>query len=160
MAKPLVYLDACIFLRYIDAKEPHHNEAVRWLDEARARQLEIVTSVISIAEVAFSAQEKLGKALSVATERTIDELWKPGLVRIVEVSRFVATEARKIGRRALDQGLSKRVRGADTIHMATALVRRVDVIHTYDSDWKAYEPILGIQICEPKSTLLPFTGPS
>lgn len=117
---PAAYFDANVILAFV-SEEEHRAIVVRELlrqgDQGRRR---IYTSTLSIAEVAFGAQEKASRALDEETEARIDSVWqasgKP--VTLVEASTTTMRVARKLIRDAMVAG--SRLTAADAVHLATA----------------------------------------
>lgn len=56
--RPRIYFDANVFLAYIGNEEGRADTVQTLLDEARRGEIEILTSVLSIAEVANGAHER------------------------------------------------------------------------------------------------------
>ena len=52
-----IYFDANVFLAYVGNEQGRADTVQALLDEARRDEIEIVTSVLSIAEVAYGAHE-------------------------------------------------------------------------------------------------------
>lgn len=153
-----IYWDANCFLSYI-------NEDPRWLsvldilleDANIHRSIEIVTSVISVAEVAFAAVAKLNRALSPGEEAKIDGFWTSPGITLVEVNERVARLGREIKR---DDALKGRTgkRTADILHVATARFVRVQEMHTVDGDMKKYSNLYGFPIQDPYTPKMKLPG--
>jgi predicted nucleic acid-binding protein len=127
-----VYFDANVFLSLID------NEAARvptisgLIEECKLDGVEIVTSALSITEVAFAAAEQKASELSPAELAKINALWEPGSPFIVaELHQLVASDARDVIRESMIE-TSHTLKPADAIHLATAL--RVGATHFYTFD--------------------------
>jgi predicted nucleic acid-binding protein len=148
---PLIYWDADVFMSYI---EDHPDRAALielLLADARAGQIELVTSVITIAEVAYAASERIAGDLSPEMLQKIDGLWAPGApARVVEVYPLIASRARNLIRDGIPRGWSG-LRAHDAIHLATAQQLHADEIHTYDDKWSRYADVVGIPITEPRT---------
>ena len=130
----LVYFDPNVFLAYVCDEEGRAAMVAELLRKAAGGDLVIMTSTMSIAEVAYAAEEKMQRSLDDATEKRIDSLWVPGSpVSLVEASRRVLVEARTLIRKnlAADRG---RLTPIDAIHLATAMVERVDELATYETN--------------------------
>jgi hypothetical protein len=83
---PLLYWDADVLLSWVEDHPERSPLIGLLLGDARAGELEIVTSMISQVEVAFSATERMQRALSLEIETKINGLWEPGgPVKLVEV---------------------------------------------------------------------------
>ena len=147
----VIYWDADVFTSYV---EDHPDRAALielLLGDARSGKIELVTSVITIAEVAYAASERIAGTLSIEVLQKIDGLWAPGApVRVVEVYPLIASRARNLIREGLPRGWSG-LRAHDAIHLATAQQLKVSEIHTYDDKWPRYADVLGIPINEPRT---------
>ena len=149
---PVLYWDADVFTSWVE-KHPDRAPVVDLLlSDARAGEIEIVTSAITMAEVAYAASERLAGALSEDVLQKIDDLWAfGGPVRIVEVYPLIASRARNLIREGVPRGWTG-LRAHDAIHLGTAQQLRVDEIHTYESKWLRYADLIGIPINEPRTT--------
>ena len=145
-----IYFDANVFLAYVGNEEGRADTVQAVLDDVRRGEIEIVTSVLSIAEVAYGAHER-DHGLTEAGEEAIEQLWTPASpVTLVDVSQAVTRNARTIIREARKQGLSG-IRGADAVHLATARMFGCDEIFTYEVEARrtAWQQITGITVSEP-----------
>ena len=76
-----IYFDANVFLAYVGNEEGRADVVQALLDEGRCGQIEIVTSVLSIAEVAYGAHEidsgltEAGEDRSSVSTISWDDLW-------------------------------------------------------------------------------------
>lgn len=140
------YWDSNVFLSYIN-KIPERISAIEaMLDEAEQGKIEIVTSTVTITEVAFAATEKLGHALDAATEDALSALWEPP-IRLIEFHRLVAEDARSLIRAAIEKGES--LKPMDAIHLATAVRSRAAEVQTYDEQLRGRATTLGLLASEP-----------
>ncbi len=113
-----------------------------------SKTLVIVTSSVSITEVAFAQVEKDGKTLDLEIEAAIDDLWNDrSAVKLVEFNEIIAREARKLLRRAVESG--RHLKPMDAIHLATALNRQVDDFHTTDRKLQNGWQDLGFPVRDP-----------
>ncbi len=153
-ALPLLYWDADVFTSYIEDIPDRAPTIEGLLADARSGELEIVTSVISIAEVAYAETERLRAALSSDIEQKIEALWAVGSpVKVAEVYPLITSRARNLIREGIPRGWSG-LRAHDAIHLATAQQLRATEIHTYDGKWEKYSEAIGIHISEPHSDKL------
>jgi predicted nucleic acid-binding protein len=135
---PRYYWDACVFLSYVDGDEDRVADIEYFLRRAELSEIEIVTSTLSIVEVAFAKSERESRRLAEDVETTIDELWRPGSgVILAEFYPLVATDARALIRTGATRGWS--LKGPDAIHLATAARLKVAAVHSYDDKWPAVE---------------------
>ncbi len=149
------YWDSCVFLALIN-REPGRAVVVgELMESARKGEIEVVTSLLSVTEVAYAVIEKQSGSPSDATLIKIDKLWDhPSPVKLVEFHRLIAVSARDLMRRAVPKGLS--LKPPDAIHLSTASRHQCDEILTYDPKWAAYADLVGVQIREPVVAALPL----
>ncbi len=141
-ADPLrVYLDANVLLSYVNDAPERAVLVQSLLENAEDGKVELLTSSLSIAEVAYIGSDQ-EPGSGVDDEATIDELWTPDSpVKLAEFSRRVAHRARSIIRQSRDNGTA-RVRSADAVHLATAEINECARFYTYEgastrSGWNA-----------------------
>ena len=145
-----LYFDANVLLAYVGDEEGRADTVQALLDEARRAEIVIITSVLSITEVAYGAHER-DQGLTDAGEDAIEQLWTPASpITLADVSQAVARTARTLIRVAKTQGLSG-LRGADAIHLATARMLGCEVIFTYEAEARRtrWQQITGISVSEP-----------
>jgi len=105
--------------------------------------------VLSITEVAFGANER-DSGLTDEGETAIDELWSPASpITLIDVSEALTRSARALIRSAKVQGRS--VRGADAVHLASAVLFGADAIYTYEADARrqTWAQLTAIPVSEP-----------
>ncbi len=148
-----IYWDSCVFLDYIQ-KTPGRVQIIDdlWREIAQDKDAKIITSTVSIVEVAYSRYEKEQDALDPEVESTIDAMWSNPSILLVEASQPILLMARDLMRDAIPNGWVLKPR--DAMHLATAMwVNRnadpVEEFHTYDESLRKYETMIGIHICEP-----------
>ncbi len=151
MSAPRVYWDANVLLSYLNAVPDRLPAIEELLRRSRAQEIEIITSSVSIAEVAFAQGEKDAQQLDAQSEQDIDELWAPGSpVATVEFYDLVAYEARSLMRRGISQGWGS-LKPIDAIHVATAQHLAVAEFHTYDRRIQAWNGRLTFSVTEPQT---------
>lgn len=148
-----IYWDSCVFLSWLEKHPDRHQVIQPLFRQVAEKQGKILTSVISIAEVAYIAQEKLQGTLDVAVEQQIDALWRNPAIQVVETPEYLMQQTRRLMRGALVSGW--KLKPADAIHLATAewvnkrSPTRVKEFHTYDEGLEKYQTIIGVHICTP-----------
>jgi predicted nucleic acid-binding protein len=137
--KPLVYWDACVPLSYINEYQDRMPD-IQGLLHRSGKDFYLLTSILSIAEVAFAASEQGHKQLDPAQDERINALWRPGSpIQLVEIYQLIIEEAKALMRAAIPNGWS--LKPPDAIHLATADKWKVAQFHTYDPALKKYEAI-------------------
>lgn len=138
---PRVYLDANVLLSYVNDAPERADVVQSLLEDAEDSKVQVLTSNLSIAQVAFIASDR-EPGFGTDDEATIDELWTPDSpVELAEFSRLVAHRARSIIRKARENETA-RVRSADAVHLATSEINECDRFYTYEranirSGWNA-----------------------
>lgn len=144
----MIYWDSCIFLLYIEGSPEWMPILDSLLDQAsRTGDIVIVTSTLSIVEVAFATDEKAGGMLDDAIVAAIDELWADrSAVQLVEFDQLIAREARRLLRRSVQ--IDRSLKPMDAIHLATAAVMQVADCHTTDDRLQNWND-LGFPVRDP-----------
>ena len=136
----LTYWDACLFLDYLNAS-PEGVEIVSPLvASARLGDIDIVTSTISIAEVAYVTRE-LAQGPDPRVESGIDSMFRDvSLLTLVEYDQEIGAAARGLIRRTLQR--SKRIKPMDAIHLATAMSVGAEIFYTFDDSLLGHARLL------------------
>jgi predicted nucleic acid-binding protein len=144
---PRSYWDACLFLSYINGDADRLADLETLLEAAYQGAVEIVTSTVSIVEVARGAQEQAGELDAVAMAK-IDALWEPpSPIKLVEFHRVIATNARDLIRNGIRRGWS--LKPMDAIHLATAANAQAGELLTYDTALEKYADLIMLPIAQP-----------
>jgi len=99
--------DANVLLSYINGVADRVPVIEELFRQARAGEIELLTSSVSRVEVAFAAAEKHAGALDPETEGQIDTLWTPGSpVKTVEFYDLIGDGARALIRQSITQAYS------------------------------------------------------
>lgn len=148
-AKPKYYWDACIFLAWIKdegvpPRQPREMEGLAEIvDEIDSGRAILVTSTLTSTEVLDSTLTPEQR------QRYNLVLKRPSAIRVnvdIRVSEFASA----IRDYYLVQNLKVKV--PDAIHMATAILVRVDELHTFDPDLLKFNgDVAGhaLKICKP-----------
>jgi len=156
---PRFYWDANIFLSYINNEAARAPNIEALLGRAERGEIEILTSTITIAEVAFAAAEQQGHALDPAIEQKIAALWGPP-IKLVEFHAAIGSRAAGLIRTAVANAWS--LTPLDAVHLSSAQQMTVDAFHTYDGGLAKYAPLVGFPIVEPPTAQVQgnlFGGP-
>lgn len=158
-SRTFLYWDACVFLSFVK-KEPWSIAVLDaiWEEVSTTRGMKIVTSGISIVEVAYAAQHGSQQRSTPEGLAAIDRLWNSRSVQVVEAFPLLLYSARQLIRDALDAGI-KTPSANDALHLATAnwvnhQVAPVLEFQTYEPGLAAYNPLLQVRIDRP-TTLQP-----
>ena len=148
-----IYWDANCFLSYVNGIEDRLPVLDALLNLAERREVLIVTSVISLTEVAYAAYEKEEGQIDAAVEAAIDALFEDrSVVALVEYHELVARQARGLMRAAIAQGWS--LRPVDAIHLASAKVGEASKVQTYDERLFKFSVLLDIPVEQPSGANL------
>lgn len=150
--KPVkLYWDACVSLSLIEGTPSRIPVIQSILDECDKGDVEIYTSALSIAEVAFTKSEKDDRLLDESTEKKIDTLWQPSSpFKLVDAYASLMYDAKSLMRRVHgSDGWS--LKPADAIHLVTAERVGADICQTYDGRWYRFSDCLNLRIEAPKS---------
>lgn len=155
-----LYWDANVFLNYLNGMPDLMADLDALLDAAQRGEILILTSTLSIVEVAFAASEQLGGSMRDDIEAAIDDLWMPpSPIRLVEFSAVVARSARSLMRDARARGWS--LKPNDAIHLATARQMGVAKFNTCEKvTLDKYGDLCGYAVEPPRAAQrqLPLTG--
>lgn len=143
-----VYFDACVFLSLINANADRVPMIEKLVQECKENDRQIITSALSITEVAFAAAEQQAGSLDPAQLAKIDAFWAPeSPYLLVELHQLVAQDARDLVRETVGPGHT--LKAADAIHLASALRARATHFYTYD------EKLLNLQHGHPIKIVKP-----
>jgi predicted nucleic acid-binding protein len=148
---PKIYWDACVPLSYINGM-PDRVQHIEPMMEKSGTDFQIITSVLSITEVAFAKMEQDKKVLEPEIERRIKLLWEAGSpIKIVEFYELIAFRAQRLIRAALEK--SWQLKPADAIHLATADQLAVKEFNTYDDGLEKFAELTDtkFKVCPPTS---------
>ncbi|QPC84459.1 type II toxin-antitoxin system VapC family toxin [Phototrophicus methaneseepsis] len=143
-----VYFDSCVFLSYFNNETNRADIIEQILDETHEdKNRFIVTSSLSITEVAFVAGEKASNKksrLRFDTEEKFDLLWRDSsILRFVDFQENLARKARQLMRITSERGY--RLKPADAIHLVSAELVGASEFFTYD-DLEKYSSFISIDI--------------
>ena len=150
------YLDANVLLAYV-LEEEGAPVVEQLLLEADQGDRKLLTSTVSIVEVAFGAETAKESALDPGTLSTIDSLWSGGQpVGLADASIRTMYQARDIAREARRR--NRRLTPRDAIHLATAVAADVEKFFTYEKEDTrgVWAEITGLVVEEPNVEQMPL----
>jgi predicted nucleic acid-binding protein len=153
-----VYWDSSVFLAYLEGRETLVCDAL--FASARKGDIEILTSVLSLTEVALAEEEKRRDHPDPAVDEAIAALWADTRsVKVVEYNVLIAREAQALIREALARAV--RLTSREAMHLATGRRMGAEEIHTLDRALLRAGTALGVTISPPRTPqpLLPFDVP-
>ena len=145
-----IYWDANVFLSYLNNDKERIPTLEAILEAVESSKIDrIVTSVISKVEVAWVAQEKTNRILTIDEEKRIDEMWENAeIFEMVDFNNDIALKARTLMREGLLHGW--KLRTNDAIHLASAQWVGAIELQTYDlKDFQKFSALVGMDIREP-----------
>lgn len=146
------YLDANVFIAYLANEAGRASVVASLLEDAEHRRIELLTSVLSVTEVAFVASEH-ASGDSDADENAIAQLWIPeSPIKLVDLSMRIAERAREIVRASRKSNM-RRIKPPDAIHLATAEMNGCDRFFTYEAETTRpqWEHWVALTVSEPFS---------
>ena len=150
-----IYWDACVFSSYhgaIPDRAPILDAILAEVEKDRNRR--IVTSSISILEVAFADGHGPARPITAEHAEKIDAFWRSPHIELVDIHQYLLIQARQLLRQAVDNKFTK-LSPNDALHLATATwinqhIGAVCEIQTYDTYWINHiHNLIEIKICEP-----------
>ena len=152
------YWDSCVFLSYLENDPDRVAHIESFFNRAVECDIEIITSTLSVTEVAYTSYEKAAGLLLTEEEQRVEALWHSPVV-LIEYHRTIAANARKLIRTSFE-GHGPRLKPLDAIHAATALQHNARAFHTYDKKLtRALEPVAPLIVCEPLADQLSIALP-
>jgi predicted nucleic acid-binding protein len=132
---PRYYWDSSCYLAWLKP-EPDRVDGCREVIRAGERgEVQIVSSTISLTEVI-----KLNKgpiAIPKEAEEKISSFFKQEYIVIVQLTRFIAEQARAL------IWTYPALRPKDAIHAATAIYGKIETLHTFDVDFLPLDSVIG-----------------
>lgn len=137
-----LYLDADVYLGLIKGEQGRVDIARSLLRDAQDKRFVVVASTLIYAEVCGHGDVRAAVDL-VEVDRKVSAFFEHGFIQWVEVDLSIARDARRLSR-------EHRLRGADAIHLASAIRASCDVLMTWNkNDFPVGENVLGVAVREP-----------
>ncbi len=118
------YWDSSVIIAYINEERGRVDTCKAILDDAEQGKIRIYTSALTITEV---LKYKGAKPISKDKKEILKAFFQNDYITIVQVDRWVGFAAQEL---VWDNGIPPK----DSLHVASALHAKVDVIETYDND--------------------------
>lgn len=155
---PRFYWDSNVILTFLNAYEAARVQTIEaLLYRASQGVIEILTSTLTLVEVAFIRDEYDAGDLPEGVDERISSLWYPsGPIKLVDLQQSLAERARGLVRRAAASGGG--IDPRDAVHLASAMYVNAPVVHTYEKKLHRQAGDLGLEITEPtgEATQLPL----
>lgn len=127
MASPRkIYWDACVWIALINGDEPWASRAEALIERARARDFEIWTSTLTLAEVYKKKVNGKSIAIPESHDRNFEAFVEQDFLVLAQLDETIGKLARRLLR---STSLNK---PNDAIHLATAVYWDLDELHTAD----------------------------
>ncbi len=129
---PLYYWDSCLFLAWLKdetTRKPGEMDGVReFVDKLRKGQISIITSTMTYVEVTTAK-------LPIGVTTLLEDVFKKRNLQKIAVDIKIAKLARDLrdyySLRASEHN-NKTLSSPDAVHLATAILYKVDEFHTFD----------------------------
>lgn len=130
--KPKYYWDANVFLSHIKGKNKGENRTKEETTNLQAVVQEVDENKVILVTSAFTSIEVLAGKLTNEQKQRYDSIFQRPNIVVINVHPGIVEKAAEI--REYYLALGKSIKSPDSIHLATALLVGVDVLHTFDSD--------------------------
>ena len=137
-----LYLDADVYLGLIKGETGRFDVARGLLRGGQDKRFVVVASTLLYAEVCGHGEVRAA-ADQAAVDRKVGAFFEHGFIQWIEVDLVVARDARRLSR-------AHRFRGADAIHLASAIRASCDVLMTWNkNDFPIGQTVEGVDVREP-----------
>ena len=143
-----IYFDSSVYLALLNSEPGRVNIAASLVREAEQGRLQILTSAISLAEVAFFKTEGSTGELA-EIDRRIDSLLQNSRVTtLIQFTPGIGVRAREFVRS--QPGRRAKLSVLDSIHLASAAAAVVDRFYAYDRDFSPFADVVRFSIGQPE----------
>jgi predicted nucleic acid-binding protein len=118
------YWDSSVIIAYINEERDRVDTCKAILDAAEQGKIRIYTSALTITEV---LKYKGAKPIPKDKKQILKDFFQNHYVTVVQVDRWIAFDAQEL---VWDKGIPPK----DSIHVASAIRAKVDVMESYDGD--------------------------
>jgi predicted nucleic acid-binding protein len=150
--KPKYYWDACMWIALINREANRYDACKYIIEQAQRGEVEIWTSAFTFAEVFKKKCSPVASGLSSDDDQAFEDYIEQEFVKVIQVDTDVGRGARRLLRAHPSIGKPQ-----DAIHVASALIESVAILHTFDN-----ADLLGLdgQLKCQDGNLLKIQGPS
>lgn len=143
----IIYFDSCVFLAWLKDEENRANVVAELFEEARKKEIKIVTSALTIAEVLNIQGFK--SPIPKENREGVRKLFNNEWIITKGINRGIAEKAQEI---VWEYGIKPK----DALHVATALTYSIKTLASYDDNLVKKGTIKtefgNITFCEPKGS--------
>lgn len=137
-----VYLDACVYLALLKGEAGRVDTSRGLLRDGQDGSFKVYASTLLYAEVCGHGDVRAA-ADAEAVDRKVSAFFEHGFIRWVEVDLSIARDARRVSR-------TQHLRGADAIHLASAIRTSCDVLMSWNkNDFAVGTTVQGVDLREP-----------
>lgn len=137
-----IYLDADVYLALIKGEVARVDIARSLLRDGQEKRFAIVASTLVYAEVCGHGDVRSANDVALVDAK-VSAFFEHGFIQWVEVDLVVAREARRLSR-------EHRLRGADAIHLASAVRASCQLLMTWNkNDFPIGRTVEGVEVREP-----------
>jgi len=137
-----LYLDADVYLGLIKGEAGRLDIARGLLRGGQDKRFVVVASTLLYAEVCGHGEVRAAVDQT-AVDQKVSAFFEHGFIQWVDVDLVVARDARRVSR-------AHRLRGADAIHLASAIRASCDALMTWDKkDFPIGQTVEGVDVREP-----------
>lgn len=133
MKPELIYWDSCAFLGWLQREPDKENLCAGTLERAKAGEVGIVTSALTLTEVLWT---KGAPKITADKADTLRKFFRHSWIRVQNVSRGIAEIAQDV---VWDQN----VKPKDAIHVATAISLSIPTLETFDDKLLGQTGLIG-----------------
>lgn len=144
-----LYFDSSVYLALLNNEPGRVATVSAVIEDAERRSVQIFTSTVTLAEVAFFKPIGVPLALGAIDERIDNLLQNPRITTLVQFTPGLAIRAREYVRSR--EARSARLTVLDAIHLASAATASVDRFCAYDADFRPFGRLVDFQIGEPET---------
>jgi predicted nucleic acid-binding protein len=145
MANARIYVDSCVFVSVLKAEPGTSEMCLSLLEAAEHKNVQLIVSHLVTAEIGGYKGDRPGKAQA---DQLIERFLENVDAEWSELDILVAREARRVA-------WQYKLRSADAVHLATAILRRASHFMTLDDGFPLGKNIEGVEVSRPRIVWTP-----